>query len=110
MLSPFNWKSRRRDRPRDVDSTHALEGFEVLGIEEGGEMERLECERGGVDVLVLSKIQFHLLPSSSSSSPPSGVPSVSPLAFFLVPLSEVEPMCVGVDELRVPKRSNRGDV
>ena len=23
-------------------------------------MERLECERGGVDVLVLSKIQFHL--------------------------------------------------
>ena len=40
-----------------LDTTHGLEGFKILWVDKGGDVVRLECERGGVNVLVLGEIE-----------------------------------------------------
>ena len=44
-----------------LGSAHALEGLEVLGVDEGGEVKRFEGKGGGVDVLVLGEIELDRL-------------------------------------------------
>ena len=39
------------------NATHGLEGFKILGVDKGGDVVRLECEGGRVNVLVLSEIK-----------------------------------------------------
>jgi len=40
-----------------LNATYGLEGFEILGIDKRGDVVGLECEGGGVNVLVLSEIE-----------------------------------------------------
>ena len=44
-----------------LGSTHGLEGLEVLGVDEGGEVVKLEGEGGGIDGLILSEIKPRLV-------------------------------------------------
>jgi hypothetical protein len=53
--------------------THGLEDFETLGVDEGGEVVRPEGEGGGVDMLILSEIEFYRLVLFVSPPPPPPV-------------------------------------
>ena len=41
-----------------LNATYGLEGFEILGVNKRGDVVGLECEGGGVNVLVLSEIEM----------------------------------------------------
>ena len=67
-----------------LNTTHGLEGFEIIGVDKGGDVVRLECKGGGVNVLVLSEIEVQDLILLIALALLLRVSSVLPLTFFLV--------------------------